>query len=93
MLDARRQEIWLAVYDAHLQEIAPAQPLILENNSFEKFVSEKIGGTGIERFVLSGNGMEKTRSGLLSKKTVFSEINKCSARYLVTLAEQYYPKG
>lgn len=93
MLDARRQEIWLGVYDAQLQEIAPAQPLILENNSFEKFVSEKIGGGEIGRFVLSGNGMEKTRSGLLSKKAVFSEVNKCSARYLVTLAEQYFQKA
>ncbi len=90
MLDARRQEIWLALYDAELREIAPAQPLILENNSFEKFVLSKIGEKEIYRIVLSGNGMKKTRSGLVLKGAVFSSIVKCSARHLVELAEQFF---
>ncbi|MFN0034016.1 MAG: tRNA (adenosine(37)-N6)-threonylcarbamoyltransferase complex dimerization subunit type 1 TsaB [Saprospiraceae bacterium] len=90
MLDARRQEVWLAVYDADLREIAPAQPLILENNSFEKFVSEKIGDGKAERLVLSGNGIKKTRGGGISEKAVYSEIKKCSARYLALLAERCF---
>jgi tRNA threonylcarbamoyladenosine biosynthesis protein TsaB len=90
MLDARRQEVWLAIYDEALREIAPAQPLILENNSFEIFISEKAGGVEIERVFLSGNGLEKTRSGESFKKAVFSELGKCSARHLVGLAEQYF---
>jgi tRNA threonylcarbamoyladenosine biosynthesis protein TsaB len=90
MLDARRQEVWLAIYDEGLREIAPAQPLILENNSFEMFVSEKTGGSVTEWIVLSGNGMEKTRSGENFKKTVFSALEKCSARHLAGLAEEYF---
>lgn len=90
MLDARRQEVWLAIYNDDLVEIAPPQPLILENNSFENFVFEKTGGAQIEWIVLSGNGMEKTRSGDNFKKAVFSEQGKCSASYLADLAEQYF---
>jgi len=90
MLDARRQEIWLALYDAEMREIAPAQPLILENNSFEKFILSETDGIIIRRIVLSGNGMEKTRSGLILKEAVFSSVVKCSARHLVVLAEQFF---
>ncbi len=90
LLDARRQEVWLAVYDADLREIAPAQPLILENNSFEKFVSAKTSGQVLGGIVLAGNGMEKIRSGGFSEKAIFSEIKKCSARHFATLAEQRY---
>ena len=32
LLDARRQEVWLGIYDTDLRELAPAQPLVLENN-------------------------------------------------------------
>ncbi|MBC7775392.1 MAG: tRNA (adenosine(37)-N6)-threonylcarbamoyltransferase complex dimerization subunit type 1 TsaB [Phycisphaerae bacterium] len=89
-LDARRQEVWLAVYDEDLREIAPAQPLILENNMFEKFVSAKTGDVVLSGIVLAGNGMEKIRSGDFLEKVIFSGIIKCSARYLAALAEQYF---
>lgn len=87
MLDARRQEIWLAVYDAALNELVPAQPLVLENNSFENFVLGITGKTPPGGIVLSGNGMEKTRSGSFFEKMIFSGIAKCSAAYLAPLAE------
>lgn len=90
MLDARRQEVWLAVYDGGLQEIAPAQPLILENNSFDNFMDEKAVGIKVGGVFLGGSGMEKMRSGNFSKNVHFGEIKKCSARYLVTLAEQSF---
>jgi tRNA threonylcarbamoyladenosine biosynthesis protein TsaB len=92
MLDARRQEIWLALYDADMREIAAAQPLILENNSFENFVFAHTTGIEINRIVLSGNGVEKVRSGGNSERVVFSGLQKCSARYLATLGEQLLQK-
>lgn len=87
MVDARRQEIWLALYDAAFREIAPAQPLILENNSFYDFIEKNGGGKELSGIVLSGNGMEKTRSGILPDLVIYSEIKKCSASYLAKLAE------
>lgn len=93
MLDARRQEVWLAVYDAGLRELAPAQPLILENNSFENFIDGKVPGIGMSGIVLGGNGMEKMRSGSFLKNVIFGEIKKCSARHLATLAEQSFQQA
>ncbi|MFN0176162.1 MAG: tRNA (adenosine(37)-N6)-threonylcarbamoyltransferase complex dimerization subunit type 1 TsaB [Saprospiraceae bacterium] len=90
MLDARRQEVWLAVYDAGLREIAAAQPLDLNNNLFEDFISEKAGVTGGGGIVLAGNGMEKIRSGGFLEKIKFSEIKKCSAGNLSVLADQIF---
>jgi len=90
MLDARRQEVWLAIYDSDLRPIAPAQPLILENNSFEMYLWERIGEGLSGRIVLSGNGMNKVRSGGFSERVVDSGINKCSARYLAVLAMQHF---
>ncbi len=87
MLDARRQEIWLALYDSAMVELVPAQPLILTNNSFENFILEKTEKLPITGIVLSGNGMEKTRSGSFFEKMIFSGIKKCSASYLALLAE------
>ena len=87
MLDARRQEVWLAVYDFELREIAPAQPLILENNSFENFILAKTKGVEIDGIILCGSGMEKTRSGSISERVVFSDVKKCTARHLAALAE------
>ncbi|MFN0213051.1 MAG: tRNA (adenosine(37)-N6)-threonylcarbamoyltransferase complex dimerization subunit type 1 TsaB [Saprospiraceae bacterium] len=92
LLDARRQEVWVAIYDNDLREIVPAQPLILENNSFEKFVFEKTGDALTKRLVLAGNGMKKIRSGEFPKNTVFSRINKCSAKFMAVAAEQLFQK-
>lgn len=90
LLDARRQEVWLAIYDSDLLEIAPAQPLILENNSFEMFILEKAGNLAGSGVILAGNGMEKLRNGRFSGNTLFSELTKCSAGYLASLAEQNF---
>jgi tRNA threonylcarbamoyladenosine biosynthesis protein TsaB len=90
LLDARRQEVWLGVYGTDLREIAPAQPLVLENNSFEKLLSGLLGEELLIRAILSGNGMEKTRSGNFLKGAVFSKTLQCSAGFLATLAEQQF---
>jgi tRNA threonylcarbamoyladenosine biosynthesis protein TsaB len=90
MLDARRQEVWVAGYDALLREICAPQPLVLTDNLFEKFVFEDMGAPAGARLVLAGNGAEKTRSGRISEGTVFSSVKKCTAGHLATLAEQAF---
>lgn len=90
MLDARRQELWLALYGADMQEIAPAQPLILENNSFEDFLMQYVGDGSGFRFVLSGSGIEKVRSGGFLTKNHFWGAQKNSAANLAVMAEKAY---
>lgn len=89
-LDARRQEIWTAVYDASLQALTPAQPLILENNSFEKFLEAASGHLTVGRALVVGNGTDKIRSGNPGEGSVFFTEIKCSARYLVDVATRKF---
>ena len=99
-LDARRQEIWTAVYDFDLQLVTPAQPLILENNLFGNFVKEaratdvsahESGGGFIS--VVSGNGSEKIRNGQVEKNTVIFSEKFCSAENLADFAEIIFQKA
>ncbi len=86
MLDARRQEVWTALYDAQGHELAPAQPLILENELFENFIAQFVLDWPGTRLVFSGNGMDKLHNVRKLDNTVFSSVKKCSAQHLNTLA-------
>jgi tRNA threonylcarbamoyladenosine biosynthesis protein TsaB len=41
LIDARRMEVFTAVYDAHLNEVIPPSAMILEENSFADLLQEK----------------------------------------------------
>lgn len=90
MLDARRQEVWAAVYDRALRPVKSAQPLVLENDLFEKYIQEVPEHDQFDVLILSGSGSLKFQNVMSSEKVVFSSIKKCSARYLAPLAEQFF---
>ena len=90
MIDARRQEVWLATFDAQLREIAPEQPLILENDLFEKYTTGVISQPEEVLFVIAGNGSHKMKNVISRENLVFSPVKNCSARYLSALAEQFF---
>jgi tRNA threonylcarbamoyladenosine biosynthesis protein TsaB len=90
MLDARRQEVWLALFNSDLQEIVPPQPLIFENNSFEIFLLDKTRSLTLPRIVLSGNGAVKASNAQIPEQTVISSVTKCSATFLASLAEEAF---
>ena len=90
MLDARRQEVWTAVYDEQGLLLAPAQPIIVENNLFEKFIEAFITDWSGTRLVFSGNGMRKMQNVPGSLRAVFSPVENCSAVHLAMLAERFF---
>ncbi len=90
MLDARRQEVWVAVYDEKGREIAPAQPLILENNLFLDFITPFLDNRPGLRLFFSGNGMQKMENVPKFTSTVFSSVKNCSAQYLMEAAERFF---
>ncbi len=90
MLDARRQEVWLAAFDADLREIVPEQPLIIENNLFEKYIHQAILRPGAAVPVIAGNGSYKIENVTTCENVVFSTVKNCSARHLRVLAEQFF---
>jgi tRNA threonylcarbamoyladenosine biosynthesis protein TsaB len=90
MIDARRQEVWTAVYSASLELLTPAQPLILENNLFETFISPTLKGERPGVLILAGNGARKAKNVPLPEPTVFSQIEVCSASFLALFAERNF---
>jgi tRNA threonylcarbamoyladenosine biosynthesis protein TsaB len=89
-LDARRQEIWTALYSADLQLLAPARPIVLEDNLFENFIFPGVPDNKPIRAILSGNGVEKVLSGLSTEKAVLFSPIRCSAIHLAMMAEQLF---
>jgi tRNA threonylcarbamoyladenosine biosynthesis protein TsaB len=90
MIDARREEVWTAVYNDRLQALSPVQVLIFQNNLFEEMLT-RAGLTGENyRFVFSGNGSVKAKKVLQHKNAVFSEITAGSAGFLAPLAETIF---
>jgi tRNA threonylcarbamoyladenosine biosynthesis protein TsaB len=90
MLDARRQEVWTAVYDAAGNVLAPAQPLILEDKLFKELIDSVEISNHIVGYILSGNGSEKAKSVIFAERTVWSAVEACSARHLAILAERFF---
>lgn len=86
MIDARRMEVYTAVYDHALQQLAAPRALVVEPTSFDSYRQE---GHDI---VLAGNGAEKCRAVLPADGFYYAEV-RCSARHLVGPAVAAYEAG
>jgi tRNA threonylcarbamoyladenosine biosynthesis protein TsaB len=84
MIEARRMEVFTALYDTSLKNILPPQPMVLDEESFNNFMTER----GV---VFFGSGSLKFRSALSSKNGVFASINH-SAKDLGMLSEQAFQR-
>src|SRR3954470_637748 len=68
MIDARRMEVFTAVYSSELQPLLPPQPMILSINSFINFLQ-------YEKVVFSGSGQQKFESIIQHSNAVFSQVS------------------
>ena len=81
MIDARRKEVYTAVYDLALNEIMPPQPLILNENSYSEYLAS-------HKIVFFGNGSDKAREIITSQNAVFIEGIKPVAIDMLALSEK-----
>lgn len=86
MIDARRMEVYLQVFDSNNQPLADAEACILEATLFESQLHE--GFT----IVCAGNGSPKAQSLLTAPRISFANT-VCSATHLVPLAEAAFYKN
>jgi tRNA threonylcarbamoyladenosine biosynthesis protein TsaB len=82
MIDARRNEVYTAVYNAALNALGPPQALVLTTA-----VLEDIAGS--RRLITSGNGGHKALD-FLPEKVLFRAEIQCSAAHLVKPAEDAF---
>jgi tRNA threonylcarbamoyladenosine biosynthesis protein TsaB len=85
MIDARRMEVFTAVYRMDLEVVIPGGAMILDNNSFNKELENN-------RLIFCGNGSVKWKPLCSDSGAMFYEGSSHTAAHLVTLAEQRFEK-
>ncbi|MEZ4920938.1 MAG: tRNA (adenosine(37)-N6)-threonylcarbamoyltransferase complex dimerization subunit type 1 TsaB [Saprospiraceae bacterium] len=90
MLDARRNEVWAALFDANLQALTESMSGIIEDNLFYNLLAGNLEGLEKKRLVFSGNGSFKLESGNNFENSEISDLVFCSARFLEAIAEKKF---
>ncbi|HKI88277.1 MAG TPA: tRNA (adenosine(37)-N6)-threonylcarbamoyltransferase complex dimerization subunit type 1 TsaB [Draconibacterium sp.] len=83
MIDARRMEVYTALYNTKGEKIKPVSAEIIDENSFASFLKEY-------KICFFGNGAAKCRSLLNHVNASFEGPSKTSARFMQKLAERKY---
>lgn len=81
MIDARRDEVYTAVFDDSKKKVVPTQAKILDQNSFYKYNHSKV--------YLFGDGARKAEKILAISGNYFPEFYP-SARYMDVLSEKLF---
>ena len=83
MIDARRMEVYTAVYDNALRDILPPQPMIIDENSFADLLRD-------HHLVFCGNGADKVKKLIPHPNAEFIEGVKPVALSMLALSEKAY---
>lgn len=83
MLDARRMEVYAAMYDLNLNPVRPITAEIIDENSFSEELKEKT-------ILFFGNGAEKCKETIENSNALFLDDIHPLAKYMVIPAEQKF---
>lgn len=83
MIDARRMEVYTAVYDSGLNLHLAPQAKILEEDSFSNFYDAS-------KMLFIGNGSEKFKKLYKSNNAVWLGKGMPHAKFMASLSEKYY---
>ncbi|WP_315825010.1 tRNA (adenosine(37)-N6)-threonylcarbamoyltransferase complex dimerization subunit type 1 TsaB [Paraflavitalea speifideaquila] len=83
MIDARRMEVFTALYSMDLEVVIPGGAQVLDNNSFNKELENKI-------LIFCGNGADKWKPLCNHSNARFYEGAGHSAAHLARLSEQWF---
>lgn len=85
MIDARRMEVYTAVYDMALTALETPHPLILAPESFDTYLADR-------RLLIFGNGSDKARDVITSPNATFISGIHPLASNMLPLAEQAFAR-
>lgn len=86
MIDARRMEVYAAVYDECLQPVMPVGAYVVDENTFADVLSH-------HRVVFCGNGAAKCKSVIQHPNATFIDDIYPLASGMVALAERAFVRG
>jgi len=72
MIDARRMEVFTAVYDSRLKKILSPAAMILDENSYAEYLSQ-------QQVIFCGNGMPKWKTLVTSDNAAFENVKEIAA--------------
>ena len=83
MIDARRMEVYSALYDGNLNEMEPVRAIIIEEDSYRDLLAQK-------EIIFFGNGADKCKAVIHSSKAVFVDDVYPSASNMIDEAEKAF---
>jgi tRNA threonylcarbamoyladenosine biosynthesis protein TsaB len=86
MLDARRMEVYCAIFDRSFELVEPIQAKVIDESSFSSLLTER-------KIAFFGNGAPKCRSAITHPNTFFADGVYPSASELGHLAYQKFADG
>ena len=86
MLDARRMEVYAAIFDKNLNEVRAVSADIIDANSYSAYLEK-------EKVCFFGNGSDKCKTVLTSPNAEFIYGVVPQAANMLALAEEKYGKG
>jgi tRNA threonylcarbamoyladenosine biosynthesis protein TsaB len=82
-IDARRMEVYAAVYTKQLDEVMVTQAMVLNSGSFDNLLSSN-------NIFFIGNGTQKVKALITSPNAHYLENIKPSARFMIPLAYEMF---
>jgi len=86
MIDARRMEVYTALFDFTNQKINETTAMIVKEDSFDSILQNA-------QVVFAGNGADKCRAMLTHKNALFLDNYIHSALYMINIVQQAYHKS
>lgn len=87
MIDARRMEVYCAIYDSVLQEKEKISALIIDEQSFQEPLSA-------HKILFFGDGAAKCKTALdKNANALFDDVIGCSATSMVSLSQEAFDRG
>jgi len=80
MIDARRMEVYTALYDFNGNEIEATTAKVIDNQSFQEVLSQR-------KVIFAGDGMEKCREVITAPNALFLTQFCHSSEWMIPLAE------
>lgn len=85
MVDARRMEVYDAVYDKDNKVVRAVEATIVDEKTYQKFLEKN-------KVVFGGNGAAKCKEVITSANAIFIDDFHPLAEYMVPLSEQAFQK-
>lgn len=85
VIDARRMEVFTAIYDKNLNLIKAPYALIIEENSYANFLND-------HKIIFCGDGCKKLQATIKNENASFSSTNSNAANLAQLAYEQYNRK-